>query len=215
MQFLMKIKQFEFNPVCVNTYLIYDETNEAAVIDCGASTDDECKQLKTFIDSHELKLKLLLSTHLHFDHLLGNRFIYENYGLIPQYHIAEDTLPSLRIQAGALGYPVDYEPHIAEHHLSDNEVVSFGNTTLKALLTPGHSPGSLSFYCERANCVFTGDALFRYDIGRTDLWGGDEDTLITAIQTRLLTLPDNTVVYSGHGPSSTIGEEKQHNPYIL
>jgi glyoxylase-like metal-dependent hydrolase (beta-lactamase superfamily II) len=210
----MKIKIFEFNPVCVNTYLIYDETNEAAVIDCGVSNQEEYNQLKAYIDSHELKLKHLLNTHLHFDHILGNQFIYETYGLKPQYHIAENIIPELRVQASVFGFPINYEQLRAEHYLSDGDLITFGNSTLKALLTPGHSPGSLSFYCEKDRCVFTGDALFRYDIGRTDLWGGNEETLIKAIQTKLLTLPDDTEVYPGHGAFSTIREEKQFNPYI-
>ncbi|MDR0799271.1 MAG: MBL fold metallo-hydrolase [Dysgonamonadaceae bacterium] len=210
----MQIKQFELNPVFVNTYLLYDETKEAALIDCGASTDEECRRIKEYIDYHGLTLKKLLNTHLHFDHVLGNRFVYETYGVHPQYHESEDSMPSLRIQGSAFGFPIDYEPVHAEHFLQDGEEIRFGNTTLKALLTPGHSPGSLSFYCEKDYCVFTGDALFRHDIGRTDLWGGNEDQLIASIKNQLLTLPEITEIYPGHGPASTVKEEKQHNPYI-
>jgi glyoxylase-like metal-dependent hydrolase (beta-lactamase superfamily II) len=200
--------------VCVNTYLLYDETKEAAIIDCGAYTEKEQKSLQEYITVKGLKLKYLLNTHLHFDHVLGNRFIYENYGLKPQYHEKDDRMPSLKIQAGSFGIVIDYEQVSAEHFISDNDDIHFGNTILKAFLTPGHSPGSLSFYCEKDHCVFTGDALFRYDIGRTDLWEGDEDTLINAIRNRLLTLPNDTIIYPGHGITSTVIEEKQHNPYI-
>ncbi|MDR2682898.1 MAG: MBL fold metallo-hydrolase [Dysgonamonadaceae bacterium] len=210
----MQIKLFEFNPVCVNTYLLYDETKEAALIDCGAFTSGEQKQINDFIDREGLVLKRLLNTHRHFDHLLGNRFIYETYGLQPEYHEAEDTLPGLKQQTQLFGMRVDQEPVSAGRRIADGEEIRFGHTTLQALLTPGHSPGSLSFYCAGAGCVFTGDALFRHDIGRTDLWGGSEETLVQAIRTRLLTLPDNTVIYPGHGPASTVQEEKFYNPYI-
>jgi glyoxylase-like metal-dependent hydrolase (beta-lactamase superfamily II) len=210
----MKIKIFEFNPVQVNTYLLYDETKEAVLIDCGASNKKECIALKLFIDFHGLKLKHLLNTHLHFDHILGTQFIYETYGLKPQYHEAEDSIPGLKTQAGSFGFPVDYEPVKAEHFIKEGDTIFFGKTALKALFTPGHSPGSLSFYCKEDKCVFTGDALFRHDIGRTDLWGGNEDTLLNAIRTQLLILPDDTGIYPGHGPASTVLEEKQHNPYL-
>ncbi|MDR0682535.1 MAG: MBL fold metallo-hydrolase [Dysgonamonadaceae bacterium] len=210
----MQIKIFELNPVQVNTYLIYDETKEAALIDCGVSSKEEREKIKEYIDLHHLKLKRLLNTHLHFDHILGNRFIYDTYGLKPEYHAAEESMPGLKMQASTFGMFINYEPVTAEHFINEGDFIRFGNTTLKALLTPGHSPGSLSFYCFEGNCVFTGDALFRHDIGRTDLWGGNEAVLIAAIRNKLLTLPDLTVIYPGHGPASNVKEEKQHNPYI-
>ncbi|MDR2085858.1 MAG: MBL fold metallo-hydrolase [Dysgonamonadaceae bacterium] len=210
----MQIKIFEFNMVCVNTYLLYDETKESAIIDCGAFTEKERDRLKEYITSNKLKIKYLLNTHLHFDHVLGNRFIYENYGLKPQYNEQDDRMPNLKIQAASFGIRIDYEPVSAEHFINGDDSIRFGNTVLKALHTPGHSPGSLSFYCEKDSCVFTGDTLFHHDIGRTDLWEGDENTLIHAIRTRLLTLPENTVLFPGHGPASTVAEEKRHNTYL-
>ena len=210
----MQIKFFEFNPVYVRSYLIYDETKEAAIIDCGAYTDDEQQRLKKYIDSNGLKIKYLLNTHLHFDHILGNQFIYETYGIRPQYHKTEESMPGLRKQTIVFGLPINYEPAGAEHYIQDDDIISFGNIRLKALLTPGHSPGSLSFYSEENQCVFTGDVLFQHGIGRTDLWGGNENTLISSIQNKLLTLPENTAVYPGHGPSTTVKEEKELNPYI-
>lgn len=200
--------------VCVNTYLLYDETRDAVIIDCGAFTEKERNRLKEYISTNNLKIKYLLNTHLHFDHVLGNHFIYENYGLRPQYNERDDRMPDLKKQASSYGLTIDYEPVKAEHFISDNDDIRFGNTTLKAILTPGHSPGSLSFYCEKDHCVFTGDALFRRDIGRTDLWGGDENVLIQAIRNRLLTLPYKTLVFPGHGPASTVAEEKQYNSYL-
>jgi glyoxylase-like metal-dependent hydrolase (beta-lactamase superfamily II) len=210
----MQIKIFECNPVCVNTYLLYDETKEAVLIDCGAFTAEEENRIKQYISINGLKLKHLLNTHLHFDHLLGNRFIYETYGLKPKYHQSEETMPGSRKQTVIFGIKVNYEPVNADRFVSEGDEIRFGNTVLKALLTPGHSPGSISYYCQSDRCVFTGDALFRHDIGRTDLWGGNEETLVNAIQTQLLTLPDDTKIYPGHGPASTVEEEKKHNPYI-
>ena len=210
----MQIKIFEFNPVSVNTYLLYDDTKEAAIMDCGASSKIEQEELTDYIRSHGLKIKRLLNTHLHFDHALGNRFIYDTYGVKPQYHESEDSMPGLRMQAGLYGFTIHYTPIGAEHFLGNGDIVSFGNTAFIALLTPGHSPGSLSYYNERDRCVFSGDVLFQHDIGRTDLWGGNEKTLLHSIRTKLLTLPDDTIVYPGHGPSTTILEEKQHNPYL-
>jgi glyoxylase-like metal-dependent hydrolase (beta-lactamase superfamily II) len=210
----MQIKIFEFNMVCVNTYLLYDETKEAVIIDCGAFTEKERNRLKEYISTNDLKIKHLLNTHLHFDHVLGNHFIYENYGLKPQYNEDDDRMPDLKMQASSYGLTIDYEPVKAGHFISDNDDIYFGNTKLKAISTPGHSPGSLSFYCEKDHCVFTGDALFHRDIGRTDLWGGDENVLIQAIRNRLLTLPDKTIIFPGHGPASTVAEEKQYNSYL-
>lgn len=210
----MKIKKFEFNPIAVNTYLLYDDTNEAVLIDCGASNKKEYEELDDYIQENRLMLKYLLSTHLHFDHVLGNYFIYKQYGLKPQYHRVEDSMPGLRAQSVAFGLGLDYESVATGHFITKGELILFGNTSLKALLTPGHSPGSLSFYSEAAHCVFTGDALFYHSIGRTDLWGGSEETLVQSIRSQLLTLPEDTIIYPGHGPSSTVKEEKQHNPYI-
>ncbi|MDR0546528.1 MAG: MBL fold metallo-hydrolase [Dysgonamonadaceae bacterium] len=210
----MHIKRFEVNQVCENTYLLYDETHEAALIDCGTSNEAENAQIQSFIDSNGLKLKYLLNTHLHFDHALGNHFIYKTYGIKPQYHAAEENMPGIAKQAIFFGIPVHYEPVRAEYFLKENDEIHFGNTVLKVLHTPGHSPGSLSYYCAADACVFTGDALFRHDIGRTDLWGGDEATLITAIKTRLLTLPPQTKIFAGHGAASTVAEEIELNPYI-
>ncbi|GAP71287.1 hypothetical protein SAMD00024442_10_17 [Candidatus Symbiothrix dinenymphae] len=212
----MQIKIFEFNDIHVNTYLLWDDTKEAAIIDCGAFSDAERKALKDVIDANGLKPKLLLNTHLHFDHTIGNRFVLETYGLKPQYHEAEDSMmPGQREQVISFGQVDDFEEGIrADHYLNDGDTVRFGNTQLRVLLTPGHSPAGLCFYCKEAACVFTGDTLFRFDIGRTDLWGGSQEALLDGIRTKLLTLPDETVVYPGHALHSTIAKEKKHNKYI-
>lgn len=209
---MLKVKVFIFNPVMENTYLLFDETQEAAIIDCGASNEKEQKQLADFIIENKLNLKRLLNTHLHFDHVLGNRFIYETYRLKPEYH-REEALSELK-KLNAAYSPIKYEPVDAEHFIEHNEEIVFGNTKLIALLTPGHSPGGLSFYAEKDRCVFTGDTLFQHDIGRTDLPGGNHKTLLDSISTHLFTLPDNTVVYPGHDLPTTIEEEKLNNPHF-
>jgi glyoxylase-like metal-dependent hydrolase (beta-lactamase superfamily II) len=210
---MLQIKIFVFNPVRENTYLLYDETKEAVIIDCGAYSGDEKKQLSDFIREKGLTLKHVLNTHLHFDHILGNSFLYKTYGLKPEYNPADEAMPGLKEGIVKFGFSTfGYDTVCAEYFIEDKDIISFGNTRMEALSTPGHSPGSLSFYFENDACVFTGDALFRFDIGRTDLWKGNYEKLVYSIKTKLFTLPDNTVAYPGHGEASTIGEEKQYNP---
>jgi len=210
---MLKIKTFVFNPVMENTYLLFDETREAAIIDCGASNEKEQKQITDFIKSNNLNLKRLLNTHLHFDHALGNRFIYETYGLKPEYHREEESVSGFR-ELNIKYSPIKYEPVDAEHFIEHDEAIAFGNTRLIALLTPGHTAGGVSFYSEKDGCVFTGDTLFYHDIGRTDLPGGNYKKLIESIHTRLFTLPDTTVAYPGHEQPTTIEEEKSNNPHF-
>ncbi|MDR0834129.1 MAG: MBL fold metallo-hydrolase [Candidatus Symbiothrix sp.] len=211
----MQLKIFEFNDIHVNTYVLWDETKEAAIIDCGAFQPNEHKELKEFIDANGLQIKQVLNTHLHFDHTLGNRFLWDTYGLKPQYHEVEETMPGQREQVISFGEVSEFEEGIhAGHFLKEGDVVAFGNTKLQVLETPGHSPAGLSFYCKEAGCVFTGDTLFRFDIGRTDLWGGNEQVLLNSIRTKLLTLPGETIVYPGHALHSTIAKEKKYNKYL-
>lgn len=211
----MHITVFEFNPVQVNTYVLFDDHKNAVVIDCGAYSDKEKNALKKYIEEKGLSIKKILNTHLHFDHVLGNHFLYETYGIKPEYNQTEELMPGLREQATAFSLSrIPYEPVFAEHFIEDGDEIQVGDIHLKALLTPGHSPGSLSFYSEADHCVFTGDALFQQSIGRTDLWGGNHEELVAGIKAKLLSLPGDTVVYSGHGPSTTIQYEKTHNPYL-
>jgi len=210
---MLKVKVFVFNPVMENTYLLYDETKEAAIIDCGASDGNEQKQLANFIKDNDLKLKRLLNTHLHFDHVLGNGFIHETYGLNPEYHKTEEAVFGLK-KLNALFAPVKFKQIEAGHYIEHEEEIVFGNTKLKALFTPGHTMGGLSYYSEKDGCVFTGDTLFQHDIGRTDLPGGNHRELIESINNQLFTLPDSTVVYPGHEEPTTIEEEKLNNPHF-
>ena len=212
---MTSIKQFTFNPFMENTYLLYDESKEAVVIDCGCLFRKEKDALSAFIENNNLHLKRLLSTHYHFDHVIGNTFIYERYGLRPEMHRDEfNKAFTLNIQLAKFGMSERIEDVEPARYIEDNEEIRFGHSVLKALLVPGHSPGSLAFYNETDAFVIVGDVLFHCGIGRTDLWGGHYNTLISSIQNRLLPLPDPTVVYPGHGPATTILNEKTHNPFL-
>ncbi len=211
----MKIRIFTFNFVSENTYVLYDETEEAVIIDCGCYDPEEQQMLKSFITKNNLTVKHLLNTHLHFDHVLGNAFAAETFNLKPEGNIREETeMPGLQQQIARFGMRRERLSVPLGRYLEEGDTVTFGNQTLHCLLVPGHSPGSLCFYSKEKKCVFTGDALFQGSIGRTDLWAGNFNMLISAIRSKLLTLPDDTVVYPGHGPSTTIGEEKKHNQYL-
>jgi glyoxylase-like metal-dependent hydrolase (beta-lactamase superfamily II) len=213
---MITVKQFTFNFFKENTYLLYDETKEAVLIDCGCITPDEENTLSDFIDQNSLTLKRLLSTHYHFDHVIGNACIFRRYGIRPEIHRDEKnaSTPTLNRQASRFGIPANMEEIEPLRHIEDQEEIRFGHATLKAILLPGHSPAGLAFYSEADRLILVGDVLFSGSIGRTDLWGGDFDTLMTSIHNRLLTLPDDVTVYPGHGPSTTIGAERKNNPYL-
>lgn len=211
----MTVKTFTFNPFQENTYIVYDETKEAMVIDCGCILDFEKKQLKQFITENELNIVKVINTHLHLDHQFGNKFLYDTYHIAPLAHQEDEfLLENVKSQGAMFGIPIKEEAQALGGYIADNEIFNFGNTTFTALHVPGHSPGNVAFYFENENAVFVGDVLFKGSIGRTDLPKGDYATLIRSIQNRLLPLPDSTVVYSGHGPETTIGEEKVSNPYL-
>ncbi len=211
----LKIKAFTFNPIQENTYVVSDSTGEAVVIDAGCYTVQEKQSLKHYIDSEGLSLKMVLNTHLHFDHHFGNRFLYENFGLKPHAHPGDEFLLE-RVVAGTLiyGFPINEDAQPIGHYLKEGDQLNFGNTTLHCIHVPGHCPGHLVFHDAENKLLFAGDVLFRGSIGRTDLEQGNHHQLITGITEKILTLPLDTIVYPGHGPTTTIGEEKQHNPYL-
>ena len=213
---MITVKQFTFNFFGENTYLLYDKTKEAVLIDCGCITPDEENRLSDFIDKNNLTLKKLLNTHYHFDHVIGNAYIFHKYGIRPEIHRGEKNAntPTLNMQASKFGIPMNFEEIEPARNIEDNEDIHFGHSVLKAIFAPGHSPASLVFYSEADKFLIAGDVLFLGSIGRTDLWGGDYNTLIESIRNRLLTLPDDTTVYPGHGPSTTIGAEKNSNPFL-
>jgi len=211
----MTIKIFTFNPFQENTYLLFDETKEAVLIDAGCITDTEKLTLKRFIDENDLTLKRLINTHLHLDHQFGNKFVTDTFGLLPEANQQDEfLLANVVAQARSFGFSVEEEAQPLGTYINEGDEIKFGNCSLKAIHVPGHSPGSLAFYSEKEGVVFAGDVLFRNSIGRTDLPYGDYATLILSITKKLLPLPDSTVVYCGHGPSTTIGSEKNSNPYL-
>lgn len=212
---MLKIKTFTFNPIQENTYVVSDETGEAAVIDAGCCFPQEKEALKYYLDSENLTLKYVLNTHLHFDHQFGNRFLYDTYGLKPHAHPDDEFLLE-KVVAGAsiYGFPITENAMPVGHYLKEGDRICVGNFTLECIHVPGHCPGHLVFHDAQNKVVFAGDVLFRGSVGRTDLERGNHSQLITGITTKLLTLADDTHVYPGHGPSTTIGEEKVSNPYL-
>ncbi|MDI1233847.1 MAG: MBL fold metallo-hydrolase [bacterium] len=211
---MLSVKSFAFNPFQENTYILFNEFKECIIIDPGMFNAHEEMEFSAFIADNQLTPKLLLNTHCHIDHILGNYYCFQKYQLITQCHLNE--MPVLAMgKATASVYEVGYaESPKPVKWIADNEIIKFGNDTLQAIYTPGHSPGSLSFYSVENNFVISGDVLFYQSIGRADLPGGDFATLIHSIKTRLFTLPEETKVYSGHGPATIIGHEKVYNPYV-
>ncbi|MDR3194303.1 MAG: MBL fold metallo-hydrolase [Tannerella sp.] len=204
-----------FNPVSVNTYILSDETKEAVIIDCGCATPAEEEILSCYVSKNDLKIKRLLCTHLHFDHVLGNAFASRTYGALPEAHRNEvEQLPSPKEQIRSMWLPLDVDFIDVKNYLEDPASICFGESELTVFLVPGHSPGSLSFYSPKDGFIVVGDTLFDNSIGRTDLWGGNHHTLIKSIKERIFTLPDNTVVYPGHGNATTVDREKRYNPYL-
>ena len=211
----MTIKTFTFNPFQENTYIVHDETNEAVIIDAGCLNKDEKSAIINYLEEKKLTLKRVINTHLHLDHQFGNKFIFDTFGIKPEANIEDEYLvESFVTQARSFGLSVSEEAQAIGNYIVENQEIKFGNTIMTTLLVPGHSPGSVAFYSEKEGVVFVGDVLFRGSIGRTDLPRGDFATLILSITKKLFLLPDSTVVYSGHGPKTTIGYEKKNNPYL-
>lgn len=210
----MKVKIFTFNAFQENTYVLYDETNECIIIDPGCSNRNEEDALVQFISENHLKPVKLVNTHCHIDHVLGNRFVADTYNLPLTSHPGEaETLFMQDHISGMYGMAYNKSPEITEF-LEEGDTLAFGNTEMSVLFTPGHSPASISFYNKDTHDLIAGDVLFQGSIGRTDLPGGDYDTLISHIKNKFMMLPDDVIVYSGHGPSTTIGRERMSNPFL-
>jgi len=211
----MNIHKFTFNPFFENTYIIWDkETKEAAVIDPGMSNEKEEDKLASFIEENSLKISYLINTHCHIDHILGCSFIKTKYN--PVYYMPEKDLllfENAENQAAMFGVTLNKLPEL-EKFLSEDEKIKLGNESITMLFTPGHSPGEFCLYMEDSGFCISGDVLFDENIGRTDLPGGNFNVLIDSIENKLLTLPDEVVIYPGHGEKSTIGHEKLHNPFL-
>ena len=212
----MKIKTFEFNPLGVNTYVLYDRTGECIVVDASCFFPDENRLLLNFILDNNLVVKHLVNTHLHFDHIFGVNFLASQFGLKLLVHRDDIVLLenlSQQLQLFGFNTNVDYRPEIGGF-LAENYVVSFGEQQLKVLHVPGHSPGSIVFYNEKEKLALVGDVLFNGSIGRTDLLEGSFEQLTEGIRTKLFTFSDDTEVYPGHGPKTTIGQERRYNPFV-
>ena len=211
---MITIQSFTFNPFSENMYILYDETKQALIIDPGCYTQPEKDELAKFISETGLKPVKLLNTHAHIDHVLGNNFVAGKYGLKLEMHEADaDLLRSAPVYGQMWGIKPEPSPEPSAF-LNEGDVVHFGNSKLDVLFTPGHCPGSITFFSSDEKFAIVGDVLFYGSIGRTDLPGGNHELLIRSIREKLFPLGDDMVVYPGHGPSTTIGFEKQHNPFL-
>ncbi len=210
---MLSVQSFEFNPFQENTYVVNDETGQCLVIDPGCSDRSEEQMLQDYIRSKHLTVKELINTHCHIDHVLGNSFVKTAFGVKLWIHPKEEPLlKSVKAYAPNYGF-YQYHEATADHYLKEGDTITLGNDVLRVLFVPGHSPGHIALYSVSHKLVIAGDVLFRQSIGRTDLPGGDYDTLIESIHTKLFTLPDEVTVYCGHGPVTTIGYEKRNNPF--
>ena len=209
------VQSFEVNYFSENTYIVYDETKEGVIIDCGCMNKEEQQLISRFVSEQQLTLKRYLCTHLHLDHIFGNQFVWKQYGLKPEASKADvEGLPSPLDQAKAFRLPLAIQEVAVEHFLAGGQIVQFGKTQLEVISVPGHSPGGLAFYNRKNGFVIVGDSLFAGSIGRTDLWGGSQELLQAALRDRILSLPDETIVYPGHGPETRVIDEKFSNPYL-
>jgi hydroxyacylglutathione hydrolase len=210
---MLSVQTFVFNPLQENTYVLYDETKKCVVIDPGCYEKDEQAELSDFIERESLTVTHLLNTHCHVDHVLGNYFVKEKFGVKLHMHRKDEpVLKSVKAYASNYGF-FQYQETTPDVFLEEGEAITVGNHTLDILFVPGHAPGHIAFYSAKDRFVIAGDVLFYNSIGRTDLPGGDFETLINSIHQKLFVLPDDVTVYPGHGPATTIGFEKKTNPF--
>ena len=212
---MLTVKQLTFSPFQENTYVIYNEQGWSAIVDPGCYFPQERTELSGFISKSGLEPKYLLNTHCHLDHVFGANFVNQTYGLSMHLHQLEKPVLDRAPESGQK-WGVPFEPYSGSlQYLKEGDTVEIGEDLLEVVFTPGHSPGSISFYCPKQQFILSGDVLFRRGIGRTDLPGGHYETLEQSILEKLYVLPDETIVYSGHGPATSIGYEKLHNPYVI
>ena len=211
---MFQIKAFTFNPVQENTYLLYNEHNECIIIDPGCYFDSEKEDLKSFIVNYKLQPKILLNTHCHLDHVFGNKFIAEEFKLTLNTHQREKEILEMAPTSGLMfNLPFDnYQGEVS--YLEEGDFVSLRDDKLEVIHAPGHSPGSICFYCEKQHFIIGGDVLFQNSIGRTDLPYGSHEDLLKNIKEKLFKLPEDVKVYPGHGPETTIGQEMKENPFL-
>ena len=212
----LKIQRFVCNPFQENCFVVSDETNEGVIIDCGAYFAEERKAIVDYVEKEGIRLKHLLGTHGHVDHHFGDDTIYSKYGLRPEVSAKDEYLQS-KLNEQSLtfcGQPLGYEMPPVGKYLSDNDVIEFGSHRFTIIPTPGHTPGSVFFYCKEENIAFSGDTLFRKSIGRTDFELGNYDDIIVSLQSLSNHMPLDTSILPGHGPQTTLSDEVQCNPYF-
>lgn len=211
--YMIQVQSFTFNPFSENTYVVYDETRSGVIIDPGCYEPDEKMTLTRFIDTENIKVKYLLNTHCHIDHVLGNDFVKERYKVPLLIHAKEaPVLKAVKAYAPTYGF-AQYHEAEPDEYLEEGKPISFGNVEFQILFLPGHAPGHVGFYHKESKSLFGGDVLFDGSIGRTDLPGGDMNTLISSIQIKVFALPDDVIVYPGHGDPTSVGKEKISNPF--
>jgi glyoxylase-like metal-dependent hydrolase (beta-lactamase superfamily II) len=211
----MKLKSFTFNQFYENTFIVSDSTNDCIIIDPGCYSNDEKNILKKYIEDNNLNPVKLINTHCHIDHILGNKFVATTWDLNLETHQNDIELLENSAEIARLYGFIDYEKSpFTSQFLNEGDIVEFGNSKLKILYTPGHAPGHISLYSKEEKFIISGDVLFKSSIGRTDLPGGDFNVLIESIKTKILCLDDDTVVYCGHGPATTVGYERVNNPFL-
>ena len=211
----MKLKSFTFNQFYENTFIVSDSTNNCIIVDPGCYSNDEKNILKKYIENNNLNPVKLINTHCHIDHILGNKFVANTWGLNLETHQNDIELLENSSEIARLYGFIDYEKSPSTtQFLNEGDIVEFGKSKLKILYTPGHAPGHISLYSKEEKFIISGDVLFNNSIGRTDLPGGDFNVLIESIKTKILCLDDDTVVYCGHGPATTVGYERVNNPFL-
>lgn len=212
---MITIDVLPINPWQENTYILSDETKECVIIDPGCLSPQERKLVSDFIANKDLKPVRLLHTHMHLDHVFGSSYIAKTYNLQSEGHIGDEFFIEQTVTyAAQFGVEVDENPPAIGKYLNEGDEVKFGNSVLKVIHVPGHSPGGVLFYQPEEQFAIVGDAIFRESIGRADLPGGDFDTLISGLKSKVLSLSDEVVLYPGHGPSTTVGHERENNPFL-
>jgi len=211
---MLNVQRFTFNPVQENTYVVYNDEKDCCIIDPGCYFAAEEKALTDFVEENGLKPVYLLNTHCHLDHIFGNRFINKTYGLILHLHPLEKAVLALGPASGSM-WQMPFDNYDGElKFINEGDTIQLGNETFEILFTPGHSPGSICFYSKVHKFIISGDVLFNGSVGRTDLPGGSFDTLQQSIKTKMYMLPEDVIVYPGHGDSTTIGDEMKTNPFV-
>lgn len=211
---MIKVEYFTFNPLAENTYVLSNEKGDTLIIDAGCYFTEEEETLENYLSDQKLKPVQLLNTHCHLDHVFGNNWVHKNYGLELYLHEGEKTVLEFAPAVSNM-YGLSFTNYTgALHYLKEGDTIFFGDDKLDVILTPGHSPASICFYCSQQNFVIGGDVLFYESVGRFDLPGGNEQQLYKSIREKLFVLPDDTIVYPGHGEPTTVGHEKKYNPFV-